>query len=48
MAAATGRASSTDTAAAAATDVTPEDAEKRQSIWWYSCSRDWSCWSRSW
>ncbi len=35
VAAATGRASESTSTATAATEITPEDAEKRQNIWWY-------------
>ena len=35
VAAATGRASQAASTTAAATEITPEDAEKRQNLWWY-------------
>ena len=35
VAAVTGRATDAVSATTAAAEITPEDAEKRQSIWWY-------------
>ena len=35
VAAVTGRATQTVTAAEAAPELTPDEAEKRQNIWWY-------------